>query len=217
MISVEVATNDICLREMQPNDLPQVVEAHLRSFPGFFLTFLGPRFLALMYESIATDPEGAIVVASSGTVIVGFVAGVRRQGGFYRRMVGSRKWAFGLASLGALVKRPNIAPRLLRAFTRPQEAEMACTEACLMSIAVRPEFSGKGIGKNLVHAFLMEMDKRGAAAICLTTDRDNNDIVNGFYQKLGFRIGRTFTTPEGRSMNEYVISVREFLGEPDAK
>lgn len=41
----------------------------------------------------------------------------------------------------------------------------------------------------------------------LTTDRDNNEATNSFYQKLGFVCERTFMTPEGRAMNEYVIDL----------
>jgi len=41
----------------------------------------------------------------------------------------------------------------------------------------------------------------------LTTDRDNNDKINRFYLSLGFACERTFVTPEGRTMNEYVIDL----------
>jgi len=41
----------------------------------------------------------------------------------------------------------------------------------------------------------------------LTTDYMNNDSVNQFYTKLGFRCTRTIATPEGRKMNEYVLDL----------
>jgi len=31
--------------------------------------------------------------------------------------------------------------------------------------------------------------------------------VNRFYLKLGFRLADTFVTPEGRAMNEYVMTL----------
>ena len=37
------------VRPMAQADVPLVVETHLSAFPGFFLSFLGPRFLALFY------------------------------------------------------------------------------------------------------------------------------------------------------------------------
>ena len=73
-----------------------------------------------------------------------------------------------------------------------------------MSIAVHPEFQGRGVGTQLVEAFCQELAERGAPAVCLTTDRDNNEATNQFYQRLNFKLARSFITPEGRAMNEYV-------------
>lgn len=76
-----------------------------------------------------------------------------------------------------------------------------------MSIAVRPEAEGQGIGQKLVKAFCQELSGRGVPAVCLTTDHDHNERVNQFYQQLGFQLHQVFTTPEGRMMNEYVMSL----------
>ncbi len=77
-----------------------------------------------------------------------------------------------------------------------------------MSIAVSPDAEGKGIGGLLVKAFCAEMGKRGAPTVCLTTDKENNDRTNRFYQKQGFHLSRSFVTPEGRAMYEYVLDLR---------
>jgi ribosomal protein S18 acetylase RimI-like enzyme len=195
------------IRPMSPDDLPQIVGIHLESFPGFFLTFLGHDFLTVLYKSMQSDPESVVLIAFSNGQIEGFIAGVTHQSGFYQRLIKKQKWSFAVAALGALLRRPAIAPRLLRALRRPADAQRASAEACLMSIAVRPESAGKGIGERLVEAFCQELAERGVHAVCLATDRDNNDHVNHFYQGLGFRLSRTYITPEGRAMNEYVISL----------
>jgi len=183
------------------------VAIHLESFPGFFLTFLGQDFLALLYQNIHRDPDGIVLVAAGDGKIEGFVAGVTRQAGFYRRLVEKHKWAFAGATLGAVLRRPAILPRVFRALRRSEDAQQASAEACLMSIAVRPECQGRGIGRELVEAFCRELSGRGIRAVCLTTDRDHNDGVNRFYQRLGFTVGRSYVTPEGRHMNEYVLSL----------
>ena len=202
------ASIDFMVRPAQSRELPQVVEVHQASFPGFFLTFLGPRFLRLLYDSILTDAEGALLVAvGNAGRVEGFVAGVTRQDGFYLRLVKKRAWAFAAAASGAVLRHPRIGPRLWRALRRPDEARQAAAAACLMSIAVRPESAGRGIGRQLVEGFGDEMDRRGVRAFCLTTDRDDNDRVNQFYQRMGFNLAQTFTTPEGRVMNEYVIAL----------
>jgi ribosomal protein S18 acetylase RimI-like enzyme len=139
------------IRPMQLDDLEQVVEVHLQSFPGFFLTFLGHDFLTLLYDQLCR--EGVVLVACPHGHIDGFVAGVLQQAGFYRRLVERQKWAFARAAAAAVVRRPPIGPRLLRALRRPTEAQQSAAKACLMSVAVRPEASGRGLGQQLVRAF----------------------------------------------------------------
>ena len=76
-----------------------------------------------------------------------------------------------------------------------------------MSIAVLPEYQGRRIGKVLVQEFLNEMQRRRMRWVNLTTDKHKNDAGNAFYSGLGFQLARSFVTPEGRWMNEYVISL----------
>ena len=74
-----------------------------------------------------------------------------------------------------------------------------------MSLAVGPSARRSGHGRSLVTAFAEECRKRGVEAFCLTTDADGNDAVNAFYASLGFSLARSFVTPEGRRMNEYLM------------
>ena len=196
----------VAIRPMMPRDLHQVVEVHLESFQGFFLTFLGPRFLELLYRNIREDSKGILLVAESKDRIEGFVAGVEEQSGFYQRLLRKRKWSFGAAALSAVLRRPSVAPRLVRALRKPIESKQASAKACLMSIAVRPESKGRNVGTRLVEIFCHELANRGVSAVCLATDKDQNAVVNHFYEKLGFRLVRSYTTPEGRHMNEYYLS-----------
>lgn len=195
------------IRDMRPADIPAVVEIHLESFSGFFLSFLGPRFLQLLYEGIRDDPRGLVLVSESAVGIDGFVAGVTDQSDFYRRLIKKRALRFALASLGAVIRRPLIIPRLFRALGQSRLSERSAAKASLMSIAVRPGASGKGAGQDLVSAFSAALAARGVREYCLTTDRDDNDRVNRFYMRMGFRLVGTFMTPEGRAMNEYIMAL----------
>jgi ribosomal protein S18 acetylase RimI-like enzyme len=198
------------IRPMLPDDVPAVVQIHCDGFPGFFLTFLGPAFLRLFYDQLLQDPTGIALVATvDSDDIVGFVAGSTDQHTFYRRLAREKKWAFATAALGALGRRPAIAGRLLRALRRPRDSQDASAGACLMSLAVRPSIQTRGIGRKLVEAFCRTVAARGINAICLTTDRDNNDQVNRFYLGQGFRVNRTYVTKENRRMNEYLRLLNE--------
>jgi GNAT superfamily N-acetyltransferase len=74
-----------------------------------------------------------------------------------------------------------------------------------MSISVEPLLQGHGIGRILVSTFMEECRSRGCTHVNLTTDAVNNSETNTFYHQLGFELRQSFTTPEGRIMNEYVI------------
>ena len=201
-----IRVQEMSIRPMRTADIQEVVRIHLDSFQGFFLTFLGAKFLRLLYDSIVSAPEGVVLIAGGREdAISGFVAGVTEQNGFYARLLRRRKWRFAMAALGALLRRPSIAPRLLRALRRPDDAAESSAPACLMSISVRPSARGSGAGRALVAAFGSELRARGIHTYCLTTDRDDNDDVNDFYRRNGFTLQRTFVTREGRRMSEYVM------------
>jgi ribosomal protein S18 acetylase RimI-like enzyme len=195
--------NDVTIRPMLESDVEAVVDIHLRTFPGFFLSFLGHRFLALLYRSIRAAPEGVALVAAGKGGIQGFAAGVTSQESFYRRLVRRHWWRFAMSALGAAIRRPSVIPRLFRALRRPSETRQSAAAATLMSIGVSPESEGRGIGGLMIESFCREMATRGVTDICLTTDRDGNARANRFYERHGFHVSNSLVTPEGRAMIEY--------------
>jgi len=197
------------LRKMQAKDIEQVVDVHLKAFPGFFLSFLGSRFLQELYTGILSDPSGIAMVFEDDGKIIGFVAGTDQPAGFYTRLLRQRWLRFGWASIWPVIQKPAIIPRLLRAFNTPKEADPGQGCGTLMSIAVSPDGQSKGVGRMLVTAFLDEATGRGLRQIDLTTDKLNNDSVNAFYVRLGFKCARSYVTPEGREMNEYLIELEQ--------
>jgi ribosomal protein S18 acetylase RimI-like enzyme len=116
---------------------------------------------------------------------------------------------FSIASLAAVWRKPSVLRRIARALFHPSQNPVGKEVAGLFSIGVSPELQGTGAGKKLVQAFLEDARERGCKKVFLTTDRDDNDVVNAFYQRIGFAVGRQYITPEGRRMNEYWIGLRE--------
>ncbi|MFN7959188.1 MAG: GNAT family N-acetyltransferase [Holophagaceae bacterium] len=199
-------SKDFQIREIQPGDIPSVVDVHLASFQNFFLTYLGRAFLERLYREIAQELGGAFVVATAPDGgIVGFAAGVPHLSRFYRKLARKRWLDFGLASLGAALRRPVIIPRLWRALHASESAGLSPCPAALMSIAVAPGTKRSGVGRSLVRHFLARMAQNGATHVCLTTDRDDNAPTIGFYESLGFWRVREFQTREGRWICEFMI------------
>jgi ribosomal protein S18 acetylase RimI-like enzyme len=197
---------------MIDSDLKTVVRIHLSSFPGFFLSFLGPRFLELFYRSFLEDPAGiGFVVTDENGYILGSVVGPLVPEGYFKRLLKRRWWKFCLASSSAIARRPWIISRLLRALWYRGDAPESdnVPRALLSSIAVAPEAQGRGVGQALVEAWLFEVRRRGGQGAFLTTDAEGNDAVNAFYLRQRWKLDSFYTTAQGRCMNRYIYDFRE--------
>jgi GNAT superfamily N-acetyltransferase len=196
------------LEALERHHIEDVVRIHLQGFPSFFLTFLGPRFLREFYSSFLADPVGmGFVVRDSAGQVIGAVVGSIDPRGYFTRLLKRRWWAFCLASVSAMARRPSCVPRLFRAVCYRGEAPSGPVRALLSSIVVSPAAQGRGIGKMLLGAWITEARRRGASGCYLTTDAEGNDAVNSFYQKTGWRLESSYLTREGRRMNRYVLDL----------
>lgn len=181
------------------------VDIHMKSFPNFFLSSLGPAFLYEFYSNFLNDEKGVGFVACEGNgKLLGVIVGPINPKGYFKRLLYRRWWAFSLSSLYAIVRKPSSALRLIRAIFYRGNTPPGPIRALLSSIAVSPDAQAMGIGKSLVDAWTTEMRRRGAFGCYLTTDAERNTTVNEFYLKLGWRIDSSFVTPEGRRMHCYV-------------
>lgn len=194
------------IRAMSVSDVPDVVRIHQNAFIGFFLSFLGPRFLRELYQAIVED-DTCIKIVYEDQEVQGFVVGAETASGFYGRLIKKRVFRFAIASIPALVKSPKIICRLIKALNMENSSRADDGTATLLSIAVEPNLQGRGIGNAVIQAFISEARIRGMRKIHLYTDKLGNDPVNHFYQRLGFVCVQSFTTPENRAMNEYQIEI----------
>jgi GNAT superfamily N-acetyltransferase len=157
------------------------------------------------YGSFLKEPVGmAFVARDERDGVVGVIVGPLNPRGFFGRLLRRRWWAFGLASVAALLRRPSSAPRLARALLYRGEAPTGPVRALLSSLAVSLAAQGQGIGRALVQRWLDEAQSRGAQGCFLTTDAENNGTVNRFYLSLGWKLEAAYTTREGRKMNRYM-------------
>lgn len=68
---------DFLITEISAEHIEQTVEIHIQAFPGFFLMFLGPRFLKAFYGSFTEDRAGIGFVAKDCKTkeVIGVVVG----------------------------------------------------------------------------------------------------------------------------------------------
>lgn len=180
-----------------------IVEIHMSTFQGFFLTFMGKGFLRQMYSSYLLHAESNIIIAEDNSEVVGFLAYSSDLSGLYKYMIKHRLLQFGWYSLGAFFRKPTTFMRLLRAFLKPGEAKRDVEYVELASVGVLPQMKSKGVGSFLIDELKKNVDLSKYEYVTLETDAENNDAANRFYQKNGFVKIREFETNEGRKMFEY--------------
>jgi len=200
---------DFLITEISAEHIEQTVEIHIQAFPGFFLTFLGPRFLKAFYGSFTEDRAGIGFVAKDCKTkeVIGVVVGPLIPAGYFKRLLKRRWWSFCLASINSVLRRPATVKRLFHALFYRGEPPRGAQRSLLSSVAVSPRVQGRGIGRALVERWVEEVKRRGYAGCYLTTDANDNDKINNFYRKLGWKIESTYTTPEGRLMNRYILDL----------
>jgi GNAT superfamily N-acetyltransferase len=197
------------LSKLNIDSVDAVVDVHMKAFPGFFLTFLGKRFLYEFYKSFTSQSQGiGFVAKGQNEEIIGVVVGPLNPQGYFKKLLKDNWFRFCFASLGAVMRKPKAVLRLLRAVFYRGQAPDGPVRALLSSVAIDPELQNKGVGKALVKRWVQEVRDRGVYGCFLTTDADDNQKVNNFYQNLGWRIESTYDTPEGRRMHRYVYDLK---------
>jgi ribosomal protein S18 acetylase RimI-like enzyme len=192
-----------------PEDIGSVVLVHCAAFPEFFLTQLGPAFLARYYREVLAFDAGWLFVAKHGGRTIGFVAGFAEPARFYA-CLRRRPWRWAMPLARGLVGRPWLISRIVaRIVTVAERARHPLTPApgaatCeLSSLAVHPLARQQGVGGRLVATLVTAARAADVPRIRLTTDATGNDAVNAFYARLGFRLVRQIAADGRRQMNEY--------------
>lgn len=194
----------------EKNVIKNVVNIHLSTFTGFFLTFMGKGFLNQMYTCYCAHTGSGLFVAENETgEVMGFLGFSTNMSGLYKFMIKKRIIPFAWYSLGAFLRKPKVFMRLVRAFLKPGESERNEEYVELSSIGVNPKLKSNGIGSLLVCELKKRTDFEKYEYINLETDALDNDAANRFYLKNGFTLVRTYDTREGRRMNEYRYSRSE--------
>ena len=183
--------------------IKRVVDIHIKTFKGFFLTFMGKGFLRQMYSSYAQYDDAGLLVAYEDDTPVGFLAYSSDMSGLYKYMIKRKLIPFAWYSFLSFLKKPKVFFRVIRAFLKPSDVKREEKYVELASIGVKPEAKSKGIGTALINELKRMIDFNTYSYIALETDSINNEVANIFYQKNGFKLSRTYETRENRKMNEY--------------
>lgn len=191
----------VTTRELRSSDAAELAAVHVATFPSFFLTSLGPRFLRRYYRAMACDSQSVAVVALIGDTIVGAAVGTTEPEATYRRMLRRQGLQFAIVAIPAIARSPYVWRRLARAARyRGQATGRPRHAALLSSLLVDPRHAGCGIGSAALRAWEREVAASRMAIAYATTDAKDNESALRFYSRRGWAPVAHFTTAEGRPM-----------------
>lgn len=180
----------------------EIASLHKLAFPGFFLSNLGVKFLKVFYSSILSDTNSIGLGIVKDNKIIGFAIGSSIYKSFYKKIFINNFLKLSFYILIPLIKNPSILIRIIKSLvSKSANIEEFNDPAVLLSICVQPNVESKGLGKLLLTKFEDILFNRNDLVI-LTTDTYNNDYVNLFYQKNGYKIHSIFLQGN-RTMNLY--------------
>lgn len=197
------------ISEKEKAKIKRVTDIHMKTFEGFFLTFMGKGFLNIMYKAyVKHDLSNLVCATDERGNVLGFMAYSKDVSALYKYMIKHSLIAFAWYSLGAFLRKPKVFMRLIRAFLKPSQTKREEKYINLSSIGVSPEAKNKGVGSKLIDWLKQEEQFSGCEYISLETDAKDNESANSFYVKNKFSLERIYATKENRLMNEY----RYYLG-----
>ena len=209
MQSTRQAFGHFQIRPMISSDAPTVASLHMRVFPEYFLTHMGPRFLTRFYRQFTEHPGYGFVALCNG-VLVGMVAGASDTTQLRKRFYWENFIPLILITLQRIVTHLQARRMLLSRASYVVDALWTLAgrltghissnfeptsegEAHLLSIGVDLEFRGHGIANELVNRFCDELAQDEVDAVRLSVFLDNESAIQ-FYEKTGWQIERTTET-----------------------
>ena len=147
-----------------------------------FLSSLGVRFLRLLYSVLIPSESSAVFVARADGVTVGFIAGTRDTGEFYRDFLRRHFFSASWTLLPWLLR-----PRtLLRIFeTVRHGVGDGRADAELLSMAVAPAARRRGLGREFIETLLSWASATGVDSMKVVVGSTNIPAV-ALYEGSGF-------------------------------
>jgi ribosomal protein S18 acetylase RimI-like enzyme len=181
--SESASEETVATRLGSDDDAGIAASLHASQIDAGFLSLLGEGFLTRLYRRIVRTSGCFLVMAEVEGVPVGFVAGSDSVSSLYRTFL----LHDGLAA-AAGAARPIIANwrRVAETLRHGSSGSVGTGHGVeLLAIAVDPRVQGRGIGRQLVTAFLGQVESGGGTAAYVVVAAGNAAAV-GLYRAAGF-------------------------------
>ena len=185
----------IPLSKLDDDQLKQLAQLH-HSVMHTLLADLGLP-MVLRYYQIARSDNSVVEICAldRSKKIIGWAMGSPHPDRINSALRSPLLW-FAFQMLRVLVTRPLMLLQLISSvLSSSAETEMKSDTIELTYIGVAADQKSKGLGKDLLNTFIEMSREAGYRSVALSVEKDNEAAI-ALYQKVGFKITRTFS--EGR-------------------
>lgn len=185
------------LCNISSKDLDEIVKIHEASFPNFFLTNLGSKFLLAYYSKLIRDFNDSCFYVEFDGCIAGFA--------ICTTSIKNNKFDFNFYFNIFLIiiknfLRVTFIINLIFKIISKIKLKISGKYIYIESIATDPRFRKLGIGNQLIQSIKNYGKKINYDYIYLTTDFDNNLNTLSFYESNGFYVIKIFKQSAKRTM-----------------
>ncbi len=179
-------------KDSPKNAFLEIARLHFAEIHFGFLPLLGEEFLTYLYSQLAQLDDAAVWAAEEDGKILGFLSGTADFKTSYLKVF-KKAWAGliirGIPSLfkkSVLSKLPAVLLYPFKKHDEKTDEPERDSNAELLSIAVRADAQGKGVGKALVLALENALTEWGVTGDYFVTTNAADPDSTAFYRKLGF-------------------------------
>ena len=185
----------VALSQLEDDHLKQLAELH-HSVMHTLLADLGLPMVLRYYQIARSDPSvigmGAL---DSSMKIIGWAMGSPHPDTINLALRSPLLW-FAFQMLRVISTRPLALLQLISSvLSSSSETEIKSDVIELTYIGVAADQRSRGLGKNLLNAFISASRETGYQSVVLSVEKENGSAI-ALYEKAGFKVIRTFS--EGR-------------------
>jgi len=195
---------NICLATK--NDALEIAKIHKQEINQGFLSQLGIKFLAKLYEAMILSKESFVVVAKENNQIIGFISGCVNVKNFYKDFLKNHTFSAIIILLPKFFNFVTI-KKIFETLKYSKRKEDNLPEAELLVIASKREFHGKGIALKTFECFINEMKKREIEQFKVIVGENLSRAI-GFYKKMGFSFHSNTNIHGKESSRIYIYNIK---------
>ena len=186
-------------------DAIQIAKIHKQEINQGFLSQLGIKFLAKLYEAMILSQSSFVVVAKKNDEIIGFISGCINIKEFYKDFL--KKYTFW-AIIILLPKFLNI--KTIKKIVETlkyskKEEDLPKTE--LLVIAVEKKLHGQKIAIKMFKFFISELKDRRIKKFRVVVGENLSRAI-GFYEKVGFKFHSNIVIHKNNLSRIYIYNIK---------